>query len=87
MSARFGDQFVFDEVSLLMLNETEQLTENHRANDTVESRREIGRHPLNGRHGLGRNSFVFDVIHLVLLVLLFRGRVFLIHDDDRRYFL
>jgi len=60
----FLNQFVLDEMSLLVLDETEQLAKYHRAHDAVESRREVGGHSMNGRHGFGGDPFVVDVVDL-----------------------
>jgi len=58
--ARLFYQFIFDEMPLLMLNETEELAENHRTDEAVEAGREIGSHPPDRRHRFRRNPFVVD---------------------------
>jgi len=80
MSAGFLDQFILDEMPLLMLNQTEKLAENHGADYTVESRRQVGSHSVDGRHCFCRNSLVVDVIRLLLLRQLLHSHVVGIHD-------
>ena len=55
------DEFVFDEVSLLMLDETEQLPENHGTNQALKAGGEVGGHTFDGRHGLGRDALVIEM--------------------------
>ena len=94
MRPRLLYQFILDKMSLLMLNETEQLAENHGADEAMEAGREIGCHASNRRHRSRRNHFVIGALAPMRRkpLLQFRQRlrrverhiIVDIHDDKER---